>query len=206
MVDVGTVLSEFRRISFPHAGFIDENLTIPKPFQPDDLVNFVGDCLNNLQVQKALGDLMVQQLKEIFKIQRHHLPDESDPHLVHGDFDPANILVQKVDGKWVISAILDWEFAFAGSLLWDVANMLRYAHQMPDAYEESFIKGLEKGGLELPKNWRTTIALLNISSLLDSLVRHPIHERPILHQDICELIEHMLKNIYQQHPLETTLL
>lgn len=195
MVDAGEMLYKFRGISFPQAGFIDGNLDVPSPFKPDDLVNFVADCLKNLQVQKALGESTVHQLKELFHTHRLYLPDESDPHLVHGDFDPANILVHQVDGKWEISAILDWEFAFAGAWLWDVANMLRYAHQMPKVYEESFLEGLKKGGLELPKDWRITIALLNISSLLDSLARHPIHERPVLQKDICELIGHMIERI-----------
>lgn len=193
MVDVGEMLCEFRRISFPHAGFLDANLEVLTPFQPDDLVNFVTDCLNNLQVQKALGESICQQLKDIYRMQRHHLPDESDPHLVHGDFDPANILVHEVGGKWQISAILDWEFASSGSWLWDVANMLRYAHKMPPAYESSFIQGLEQSGLVLPENWRTTIALMNISSLLDILARHATPERPMLRQDICELIEYMVQ-------------
>lgn len=195
MVDVGTMLSEFQSISFPHAGFMDKNMDIPKPFQPDDLVNFVEDCLNNPQVQKALGNSRIQQLKEIFLSHRHHLSDESEAILVHGDFDPANILVCQIDGKWQISSILDWEFAFAGTWLWDVANMLRYAHQMPVSYERSFLQGLEKGGLELPNNWRTTIALMNISALLDILARHPIYERPILRQDVCDLIEYMVEKI-----------
>lgn len=195
MVEAGEMLLEFRAISFPDAGFINRNLDVSSPFKPDDLLNFVEGCLSNLQVQKALGESMIHQLKALFHAQRAYLPDESDPHLVHGDFDPANILVHQVDGKWKISAILDWEFAFAGSWLWDVANMLRYAHKMPASYEDSFLEGLEKGGYDLPQNWRITIALMNISSLLDSLARHPIHERPILRQDICELIKHMVERI-----------
>lgn len=74
-------------------------------------------------------------------------------------------------------------------------NYPKNAHQMPGCYENSFLEGLKKGGLELPKNWRVTIALLNISSLLDSMNRYPIHKHPILHQDICQLIGHMVKRI-----------
>lgn len=178
MVDVGEMLCEFRRISFPHADF------------PGDLANFAADCLNNPQVQVLLD---CTTLQEIFQTNRHHLPNDSEATLVHGDFDPSNILVHQVEGKWQISAILDWEFSFAGSWLWDVANMLRYAHQMPKSYEQSFLEGLEKGGLELPENWRITIALLNIASLLDLLARHS--ERPILRHDACQLIEHMVEII-----------
>jgi Ser/Thr protein kinase RdoA (MazF antagonist) len=63
---------------------------------------------------------------------------------VHGDFDPANILVDKVNDAWSVTGILEWEFAFSGSYLWDVANMLRYAHKMPLEFQNSFIDALEK--------------------------------------------------------------
>lgn len=195
MLDVGTLLSEFRRLSFSQAGFFDEHFDIPKPFQPNDLTSYIEACLSNSQVKETLGDAVFQQLRDIFQTHRHLLPDESEAILVHGDFDPANILVHQIDGKWRISAILDWEFAFSGSYLWDVANMLRYAHKMPASYQESFIQGLEQEGIELPDNWRSTIALLNISSLLDILMRHPIHESPILRQDIYQLIQHHSKQL-----------
>lgn len=190
MMDVGSLLSKCRRISFPDAGFIDQHLSIPNPFQPDDLIHFVEKCLISPEVQNALGDSMINQIKEIFQTHRHHLPDESDAILVHGDFDPANILVHQIDGKWQISAILDWEFAFSGSFLWDVANMLRYAHKMPETYTKSFLKGLEKEGVELPENWRLTIALCTISSLLDIVSRQSNQECPNQNQDICQLIQH----------------
>lgn len=192
MVDVGAILSEFRRLSFPDAGFFDADLNSPKPFQPKDLTYHIDTCLSNPHVIEVLGYSMIQQLKDIFTKHSHHFPDESDATLVHGDFDPANILVNQIDGKWKISGILDWEFAFAGSFLWDVANMLRYAHHMPHCYQESFIKGIQEAGLELPENWRHTIALLNISSLLDILSRHSIQERPNQCQDITQLIKHHL--------------
>ena len=190
MVDVGTMLSEFRRLSFPEAGFFDADLNIPKPFQPVDLIHHIDTCLSNQNVQKALGDVMIQQLQDTFATRSHYFPDESDATLVHGDFDPANILVRETNSKWQISGILDWEFSFAGSYLWDIANMLRYAHEMPDSYQESFMKGIEAADLELPENWHRTIALLNISSLLDILSRHPIHKRPKQSQDITQLIKH----------------
>ncbi|MBP9878114.1 MAG: aminoglycoside phosphotransferase family protein [Alphaproteobacteria bacterium] len=190
MVDVGAILSEFRRLSFPHAGFFDEHFNIPKPFQPKDLICHIDTCLSNQNVQKALGNAMLQKLQDIFAKHSDYFPNESDATLVHGDFDPANILVHRIDDTWRISAILDWEFAFAGSFLWDVANMLRYAHHMPHCYQESFIKGIQEAGLELPENWQKTVALLNLSSLLDILSRHSIQEHPKQSQDISQLIKH----------------
>lgn len=91
-------------------------------------------------------------------------------HLVHGDFDPANILVNKVKDVWKVGAILDWEFTFSGSYLWDVANMLRYAHKMPSVFQTSFINALEESGIDLPDTWSNTIHLLDLLHNLCLLV------------------------------------
>ncbi len=64
------------------------------------------------------------------------------------------LTLNKVSNQWKVSAILDWEFAFSGSMLWDVANMLRYAHQVPANFEKAFISGLVQSGITLPKDWK----------------------------------------------------
>jgi aminoglycoside phosphotransferase (APT) family kinase protein len=114
-------------------------------------------------------------------------------HLVHGDFDPANVLVEEFHGTWKISSILDWEFAFSGSSLWDVANMLRYAHLMPSTFQDAFITGLTNGGTALPDHWQKTSYLLNLLSLLDLLKREDAIHQPRKCADIRELINYMLQ-------------
>jgi 5-methylthioribose kinase len=34
----------------------------------------------------------------------------------------ANILVRRCAGRWTVAAILDWEFAFEGSVAYDIGN------------------------------------------------------------------------------------
>ena len=113
-------------------------------------------------------------------------------NLVHADFDPANILVAEVDGKWKISAILDWEFAYSGSWLNDVANMLRYAHQMPDTYRIGFLEGLEDNNFKLPENWQSIINQYTLASLLDSMTRHDLEICPNIKADLYNLISHVV--------------
>jgi aminoglycoside/choline kinase family phosphotransferase len=82
--------------------------------------------------------------------------ESDEKHLVHGDFDPTNILLDKINGSWVVAGILGWEFAFSGSCLWDVANMLRYAHKMPPEFQNSLLDALQRNGIKLPPDWRIT--------------------------------------------------
>ena len=91
--------------------------------------------------------------------------------------------------------MLDWEFAFSGYVLWDVGNMLRYAHKMPHEFQDAFLSGLASGGVTLPKHWRITIQILNLLSLLDCLKRSNHKDRPNQCADIRELIDHILSTL-----------
>lgn len=58
--------------------------------------------------------------------------------LVHSDFNPKNLLVDPVTGS--VRALLDWEFAHAGSPYTDLGNLLRFergtdwAHQVLERF------------------------------------------------------------------------
>jgi thiamine kinase-like enzyme len=92
----------------------------------------------------------------------------------------------------IFCRVQSWEFAFSGSYLWDVANMFRYAHKMQPEFQNSFIDALQRNGIKLPPDWRTTAHLLNLSSLLDLLKRSDPQRHPNRCADIRELINHIL--------------
>ncbi|HJK86154.1 MAG TPA: aminoglycoside phosphotransferase family protein [Candidatus Megaira endosymbiont of Nemacystus decipiens] len=192
MFKVGKLLGEIANIKFPSSGFFNKNLEVEKSSGSEGFMNFCFECLENNKVKATLPQEQRDQIKSIFRVYKNLLPDDTESNLVHADFDPANILVTEVNGQIEISGILDWEFAFSGSSLCDVAGMLRYAHQMPNEYQDSFLKGLRGSGYALPSSWQITVNLLNIVSLLDSLQRTPIDDRPNQIKDMQELITHVL--------------
>jgi GNAT superfamily N-acetyltransferase len=195
MHEVGLILSRMTAHEFSEAGFFDKELKII-PYSPsDDCLIFAKDCLQNKTVQSVLTPQTIYKINEAFAQYGHLFPGGSEKHLVHADFDPANILVHKVDGSWKVSGVLDWEFAFSGSVLCDVANMLRYAHKMPPEFQNAFLKGLGSGGVILPENWRNTINLLNLLSLLDILQRSDPKNSPNQCTGIRELIDHILSEL-----------
>ena len=57
---------------------------------------------------------------------------------MHSDFNPKNILVDPASGA--VTAVLDWEYAHAGSPYADLGNLLRFergtawAHDVLDAF------------------------------------------------------------------------
>lgn len=188
MYRCGEILAEFDKIKFPKAGFFDKDINIVKDFASDEFIIYMQDCLKQEVVKTQLGPELLSAIENLFTKNKRFFPDGNEMHLVHADFDPSNILVRKVDDSWQVVSVLDWEFAFSGSTLHDIANMLRYTHHMPAKFENSFIEGLRDSGIVLSDNWKITINLLNLGSLIDCLARSDTKKRPNQCQDIKVLI------------------
>jgi GrpB-like predicted nucleotidyltransferase (UPF0157 family)/N-acetylglutamate synthase-like GNAT family acetyltransferase len=194
MYEVGIIAAKIASYKFPKAGFFDKDLNIIKILNPNDYLEFIGESLRSSTVVDLLDTEKISQIKVYFD-KYGYLLSNNEHNLVHSDFDPANILVNQVNSKWKIFGILDWEFAFSGSIMCDIANMLRYSHQMPTAFRQSFLEAIEKSGIELPDNWFIIIYLLNLLSLLDCLARANPKTRPNQCKDILNLISHFIKKL-----------
>ncbi|MGH2479100.1 MAG: phosphotransferase [Ktedonobacteraceae bacterium] len=74
---------------------------------------------------------------------------QDEPHratdIVHGDFNPANILVQ--DGQ--VSGIVDWDGSYAGDCTFDLATLLFYAYDEVEARICLWEYALERASLKL---------------------------------------------------------
>lgn len=195
MFQIGRMLSEISGCIFPEPGFFDENLRILSQGSSSvNLMDFAIDCLLDDHVINLFTSLEIDKVRTFILNHKNEMDNLAGSHLVHGDFDPANILVNQIDGIWTVSAILDWEFSFSGSWLWDVSNMLRYAHKMPCEFQESFLRGMCDNDRQLPHDWEKIINTLNVISLLDIARRTTIQNHPKTRQDIKELITHILEN------------
>jgi len=195
MCEAGQILSAIQSHEFSTSGFFDTDLKVSHPTSRQSYITEVRNCLTHPTVVAQIGKEDISKIETLLNQYGFLFPGEDQTHLVHGDYDPTNILVDKIEGQWKITAILDWEFAHSGSTLCDVANMLRYAHHMPPIFEDAFLQGLTQGGVSLPKNWRISIHLLNLLSLLQILIRRPPQERPNQCVDICELISDIILNL-----------
>jgi len=91
--------------------------------------------------------------------------------ITHGDFNSANVLVRESGGRWGVAGILDWEFAFVGSIFYDIGNFLRYERESAPRHEPWFSRGLADGGIALPIDWRTTARVADLSALCELLAR-----------------------------------
>jgi aminoglycoside phosphotransferase (APT) family kinase protein len=190
--DAGRICARFQKHRFAHPGAFDASLGVTPDKEPPDFVKFAEECLAHPFTQQQLGAARARQLLRLMEANRASLPDSKQSFLVHGDYDPANILVKRDGAGWTVSGILDWEFAFSGAWLWDVSNMLRYAHLLPATYEGAFLEGLHDGGAALPPDWRMTYRLMNVTSLLWLLLKCKDGDRPRQGADICGLLDYIV--------------
>lgn len=200
MYNVGLLLTKIRAHHFSKAGFLDNNLKVQEILSQESYLLFIQSCLKEEKFVSFLSSPLISQINYYMKKYEHFFPTSQEKNLVHGDFDPSNIFVKKEDHTWQISGVLDWEFAFSGSTLWDVANIMRYAHHMPPSYEEAFCAGLREGGYTLPENWHLTISLMNILSLLSCLKRSDPQTSPNQCKDSLSLIHFCLTQINANTP------
>jgi len=113
---------------------------------------------------------MTQSLWSFLKNNAHYFDVlDGARSLVHSDFNGFNILVRQNKERWNVTAVLDWEFAFAGSPLIDIGNMLRYSHMYPPIFEREFLHGYQEQGGILPAEWKKVAKLVDLLSLCEFL-------------------------------------
>ena len=83
--------------------------------------------------------------------------------LVHSDFNPKNLLVDPASLE--VIAVLDWEFAHAGSPLTDLGNLLRFEQQ--PAYREAVLGSWAARVPDAPPDLEAGAAAADLWALLE---------------------------------------
>jgi aminoglycoside phosphotransferase (APT) family kinase protein len=171
---VGRVLGSVGTVSFPGPGFFTGADLSPVPMENGGLEAFVADCLARRHPGHRLSGSEVAGVRRLAARAAAHLealPPEC--RLVHADFNPKNLLAQQGPDGWAVTAVLDWEFAFSGSPLFDVGNMLRFGDDYPAGYADGFLAGFQEAGGWLPDNWRPVSRALDLYAIAEFLTRPP---------------------------------
>jgi len=187
----GAVLATIGTVTFASPGFFSGSDLEPGPPGMDPtsgLPEFVERCLKE---GNAEGHLTAQEQARLIRYAERAAPSlaalNGSRQLVHADFNPKNMLAEQHEGRWWVTAVLDWEFAFSSSPLFDVGNLLR--HDRTAGFVDGFLGGFTEYGGSLPPGWRQLSQALDLYSLADLLTRPPGHryfERAV--QTIRELL------------------
>ncbi|MEV6732991.1 phosphotransferase family protein [Streptomyces sp. NPDC051364] len=174
---VGAVLARIGRVRLPRPGVFGDSSLVPAPDGAaplGDLPGFVDRCLATAAVDGPLSGTDAAVLRALARRGPRALAAVAgERSLVHCDFNPKNVLVQRRAGQWAVAAVLDWELAFSGSPLFDVGNMLRFAHEYPPAFTVGFVEGFLGGNGRLPGDWLRLSRTLDLFALADILTAPP---------------------------------
>lgn len=191
---VGRTLAEIHRYRFHDFGILNERLEVEESMRIDEelyltlIRNFLdGKC------GSYLGESFRRDLLTFCMLNSHNLSETGEkPVLVHSDYNGLNILMDIHKDKTSVSAVLDWEFAFSGSVYADIGNILRYEEES-SVFETTFIEGYIGAGGILKDNWRVLSRLHDLIALCDLLDRSS-SETPKRVQDLRYLISNSVKN------------
>jgi aminoglycoside phosphotransferase (APT) family kinase protein len=146
-----------------------------------------GECLNSPVLEHRLGGTDRDRLGVFFSAwlpRIRHL--YHDRVLVHGDFNNRNTIVKREGNRWVVTGILDWEYAFVGSPLWDASRFICFERRAWPCREPHFSRGFCDSGGSLPEDWSVFSRTLNALSAAESLSRVDLREQYI--PDLRDLI------------------
>jgi aminoglycoside phosphotransferase (APT) family kinase protein len=144
------------------------------------------------RARARLGDALADSLCARLAARAPRLEALERPaELVHGDFGGRNVLVRPAgDGRWAPSGVLDWESAGAGSRLWDVGSLFRYACRYPPPFRAAFARGYRDAGGTLPSDWWDAARLLDATRLV-AILAEP-RELPTVFPECRDLIASLL--------------
>lgn len=154
--DVGTVLAGIHNVTFAEGGFLNGQLEVV-PFPPG-IGGPLPDLLETLlgvRGKARLGPDLTQALMA-FAQREPNLGASwpGPPSLTHADFGGSNILVRIDERGARVAAVIDWEFAFSGSPMMDLGNLLRPPLGELPGFEDAVAHGYRGAGGVLPDNWR----------------------------------------------------
>jgi Ser/Thr protein kinase RdoA (MazF antagonist) len=163
-VALGRAAASISTQTFGHSGFLTAAPSLQVGAPLPGFESYIVSCFEEQGAAARAGADFAKRVVAFVRENLAYVPDDLDGvSLVHGDFKPSNLLVDPEDGH--LTGVLDWEFAFAGSPLFDLATLLRESASLPPAFEHGVIEGYEASGRRLPLQWRRTARLLDLANL-----------------------------------------
>lgn len=177
---IGRVLARIGSFEFERPGDLrGRPLRVERwSFGDDPAIGFVNWCVNETRAGERLGLALSKRLLNFTRECSERWPElRTQAKLVHGDFNPTNLLIVGND----VSAVLDWEWAHSGSPLSDLANLVRRREEfeLSRAFVDGVLQGRAEGGLPVPEDWQQRTVYIDLLSALEFL--SSTADRPMLH-------------------------
>jgi aminoglycoside phosphotransferase (APT) family kinase protein len=192
--DIGAVLAGIHSVTFARGGFLDGQLNVV-PFPPGigGRLPELLETLMGVRGKERLGPVFTQALMAF----AHREPNlaaswPGPPTLTHADFGGSNILVRIDERGAGVAAVIDWEFAFSGSAMMDLGNLLRPPLGELPGFEDAVARGYRGAGGVLPDDWRRLTLYNGLADWASFLGRPRINDALI--DDARRMIAHTLEH------------
>jgi aminoglycoside phosphotransferase (APT) family kinase protein len=184
---VGAALAAIHSHEFPASGFLGPDLSL-RAFSADGgtALSYVRRWLAG-RAGERLGPSLSERLATLLEAALPGLDDGRGAHLAHSDFNPTNVLVQ----AGAVTAVLDWEWAYAGGPWSDLGNLFRIDRAPSPAFEHAFRSGYDaRAARPLPADWKRRARIEDTLSHLEFLSQE--EDRPLTQQAARARIERTL--------------
>ncbi|KAA3602163.1 MAG: aminoglycoside phosphotransferase family protein [Calditrichaeota bacterium] len=179
--------NSFSKITFEKSGFFNNGLEII-PFEKGFALEFFGELLGNPQIRNLLGKADFEKLVKFIEENRSKFSKlETENHLIHADFKSSNFLVNPKTQE--ITGLVDWEFAFCSSPIFDLGMLLRFENELGSSVKKSVENFSE---LDLEEDWYETAKLFDLMNLLDFMTRDLVEFKNVV-EHCTELVKVTLK-------------
>lgn len=187
----GTALAPLAAHPFPKCGAFGPRLEIVEEYGAPS--EFVPQFTRQALFGGVAGSRLDESLRDaLWRVVEASSPLLSvlDGHytLVHADYKRSNLVMTRYSGSWRVAAILDWEFACAGSPMMDVGIFLRAGESLPSGFRQAFADAYHDAGGPMPENWLALSRLLDVISQLSFLSR-PVYQPRVVAESIAVLRE-----------------
>jgi aminoglycoside phosphotransferase (APT) family kinase protein len=164
---IGEVLARISSYCFDQPGKLGPGPKVKLQTRaPQSTLQTIEDCLASPSFCASVPSELAEKMRAMAWHWADRLSNlDCERALVHGDFNKRNILVRKVNGCWKVAAILDWEFAFSGSPIWDLASISRYERPSRPPLEPYFSQGCLSAGMVLADDWRGLARVADLAPL-----------------------------------------
>lgn len=162
----GALLAEVHKREYPKEGLLDDALELQAGLPP--ILEWMPYFLGGKPGRK-LGEELCLEIRQTMEACREDWERiVKDFVFTHGDFRPANVLVDMNQ----ITGVLDWEFALSAPRYFDIGQWIRIHELFSKEALEAFAKGYEEvSGIDLPPDWERLARLMDIATMMSFLDR-----------------------------------
>ncbi len=169
---LGEVAAHIGSFTFAEPGFFGPDLSIRERLVigPAGLRHYLRELLVEGRAGERLGhDLTARLLTQVDAHADELAPLSDQRALIHADYKDGNILVERGPDGWRVTAVLDWEFAFAGASVFDLGSLLRREATLPLGFAAACVAAYRAHGGFAPTGWRRMTLLMDLINLCDFL-------------------------------------